>query len=211
MLAKRVVVADCTSHLAIVRGVSMIALCLLAGTVACSRRAISVPATSAATISDNSYLDLQPGWTLRIVVPLLKSGSTGQDSAVIETRGNNLTVRSKELIGYETSLYTVERARNGVRVEFLSAEVTREAKTTPQPNAPALPFALPERAGHIRLIYLVRVSQADHNMAIVSAKHLEKLNDFTSRLRTHPEVCRTAGEISCTWVPQGIAVRPEQP
>ena len=36
---------------------------------------------------------------------------------------------------------------------------------------------------HIRLIYLVRSSQADHNMAIASASELAALDAFTTGLK----------------------------
>lgn len=176
----------------------------------CSRRTVAVAAPSNPTTPDNSYIDLQPGWTLRVVVPLLKPGATDPHDRVLQTNGNTLTIRSKDLIGYQTSIYAVEGKKKGVEIEFASAETTREGKTTPEPSPPTLPFQLPRKAGHIRLIYLVRVSEADHNMAIVASKHLEALNAFTARLKANPNICKPAGEISCLWVPVGIAVRPEQ-
>ncbi len=183
---------------------------LLVATAACSRRTVAVPASTTVSPADNSYIDLQPGWTLRIVVPLLKSGGRYPNDAVVRQNGNTLTVKSRDLIGYETSIYEVGGNRKSVQIEFASAETTRAGKTTPEPAAPALPFELPRRARHIRLIYLVRVSQADHNMAIVAAKHLDALNAFTARLKANPNICESSGEISCTWVPMGVAVRPEQ-
>ena len=78
-------------------------------------------------------------------------------------------------------------------------------------HAPTLPFALPLKAQHIRLIYLVRSSQSDHNMAITASKSLEALNGFTNRLKGSPDVCKLDGEVFCSWVPAGIAVRPEAP
>jgi hypothetical protein len=47
-------------------------------------------------------------------------------------------------------------------------------------------------------------------MAIVAAKRLDTLNAFTKRLRENPSVCEgKEEEIFCSWVPAGIAVRPE--
>jgi hypothetical protein len=86
---------------------------------------------------------------------------------------------------------------------------TKEGKTAPEPNPPTLPFALPRGSEHIRLIYLVRASQADHNMAIIASKHLDALNTFTKELKQHPGICARNDEIVCSWVPAGIAVRQE--
>lgn len=183
---------------------------VLATTAACSHRTVAVPAASNAAVPDNSYIDLQPGWTLRIVVPLLKSGGTYPADSVVRTNGNTLTIRSGDLIGYEASIYSVEGKGKGVQIDFASAEVTRAGKTTAEPSAPALPFQLPRRARHIRLIYLVRISQADHNMAIVAANRLEALNAFTARFKADPKICTVTHEIACYWIPAGVAVRPEQ-
>lgn len=179
-------------------------------TTACSRRSVSVPAPSNIANPDNSYLDLQPGWTLRVVVPLLKSGAAGPKTSIVQTNGNNFTVQSRDLLGYQTSLYSVERNGKGLRIEFASAEITRDGKTVPESMPPTLPFALPKRATHIRLIYLVRVSQADHNMAIVAAKRLDALNTFTGRLKTGQAICGNSPVVFCSWVPAGVAVRPQQ-
>ncbi|MGI9072716.1 MAG: hypothetical protein ACR2JB_15725 [Bryobacteraceae bacterium] len=91
----------------------------------------------------------------------------------------------------------------------MSAEITKDGKTVPEANPPRLPFALPEGTEHIRLVYLVRVSQADHNMAIVASKRLATLNIFTAQLKRNPGVCKRDDETFCSWVPAGIAVRQE--
>ena len=144
-------------------------------------------------------------------MPLLKSGGFRVSGTAQQTDANTISLYSRESIGYETSYYAVTGKKNGgVRLEFTSAEITRNGKMLPEQNWPALPFQLPRRAEHIRLIYLVRVSQADHNMAIVASKRLEALNIFTNRLKGSPNICNVNAEIFCSWVPAGIAVRPEQ-
>jgi hypothetical protein len=52
-----------------------------------------------------------------------------------------------------------------VRLRFRWAEITKDGKTVHEANPPTLPFTLPRGTGHIRLVYFVRLSQADHNMA----------------------------------------------
>ncbi len=159
---------------------------LLAATAGCSRKSVRVPTAAAVSKNDNSYMDLEAGGMLRIVVPAADSR------------------------GYDISNYDITAARDGVRLRFASAERTRNGKAIPEPNAPPLPFQLPRRPAHIRLIYLVRVSEADHNMAIVAAKRLDVLNAFTKRLKESPTVCEANGAIFCAWVPARVAVRPER-
>lgn len=160
--------------------------------------------------ADNLYMDLTPGSRLRIVVPLLTSGGYLVATHAVQKDDNTFVLSAADLAGYQVSYYSVEgRAIGEVRLLFTSAETTKDGKTIQDPSAPTLPFALPSGPKHVRLIYFVRKSQSDHNMAIAASKNLQKLSVFTKELEATPEVCRTNGEIFCSWVPAGIAVRPE--
>lgn len=186
---------------------------LLAGAVlvvlaACSRQIAVAP--NAPAPSDNSYSDLESGSNLKIVVPLLKSGGFRSDWQTSRVNANTFKVRADDLIGYTVLHYAVLGKDGLVRLKFLSAEETREGKTAPAAAPPVLPFDLPRRAEYIRLVYLVRVSRADHNMAIVASKRLDRLHAFTARLIENPEVCKSVDAIFCSWVPTGIAVRSER-
>jgi len=163
--------------------------------------------------ADNSYLDLEPGWRLRILIPIVKSERLGFATHCVVQAGDPIIVCSApNLIGYQVSHYSVARARSGrVRLHFTSAEVTRNGVTGQEKQPLSLPFPLPSGPRYIRLVYLVRVSKSDHNMAILSAKSLGALDPFTAKLRRDPAVCSETAEISCTWVPVGVSVRPEPP
>jgi hypothetical protein len=156
-------------------------------------------------------MDLAPGGRLRILVPVLNSNGNGyrvvSDSE--QSDGKTIVLSAANLAGYEVSYYFVEGRNDGrVRLKFTSAEITKDGKTAPE-AAPTLPFPLPLTAQHIRLIYLIRNSQSDHNMAIAASKSLDALNVFTNQLKSNPDVCRQDGRVFCSWVPAGIAVRPE--
>jgi hypothetical protein len=183
---------------------------VLIATGGCSRKIVSVPVASNIAKPDD-YMDLEPEWKLRIVVPLLKSGGFRPALTGQQTDGNTISMSAEDLLGYEVSHYVANgKTASRVRLAFVSAEATREGKTVSEAHAPALPFPLPQGREHIRLVYLVRVSQADHNMAIVAAKRLDALNAFTKRLRENPSICaEKEKDIFCSWVPAGIAVRPE--
>jgi hypothetical protein len=140
----------------------------------------------------------------------VKSGGTRPTLSAQQNEGSSITLSAADLTGYEIAYYAIRGGRNGaVRLNFTSAEITKDGKTVPEANPPALPFALPEGTEHIRLVYLVRVSQADHNMAVIASKHLEVLNSFTARLKKDPGVCKSDSEVFCSWVPAGVAVRQE--
>lgn len=178
-------------------------------TFSCAHKAIvSSPSTPVQT--DNSYMDLTPGSRLRIVVPLLTSGGYLVATHAVQKDDNTFVLSAANLTGYQVSYYAITgRSDREVRLVFTSADTTKEGKTIQDSAAPTLPFALPPGPRHVRLIYFVRKSQSDHNMAIVASRNLEKLNVFTKQLEANPEVCHTDIEIFCAWVPAGIAVRPE--
>jgi len=145
--------------------------------------------------NDHAYLDLTAGSRLRILMPILPEGED-----------------STHLLGFQVSYYAVKGGPDGtVRLRFTSAEATRDGHTLPLPSAPRLPFPLPEKAQFVRLVFLVRESETDHNEAIVAAGRRADLDPLTERLKKSPDVCQVSKETFCVWVPQGIAVRPEAP
>jgi hypothetical protein len=158
---------------------------------------------------DNSYEDLKTGSTLKIVMPLLKSGGFHASLHAQQTNSNTITLTADDLLGYITSKYAITGKNGMLRLKFLLAQQTKDGQTLPLAAPPVLPFDLPRTPQHIRLIYLVRSSQADHNMAIAASKSLDTLDAFTRRLLRDPASCKAAHDTFCSWVPSGIAVRPE--
>jgi hypothetical protein len=187
------------------RNIGMVALLVCLG---CSRHKIHAPQAVNAPALDNSYTDLKGGSRLSILIPLTKSGATRPSLSAQQNDGSTISLSAADLTGYEMAYYAISGRRNGaVRLKFISAEITKQGKTTAEANPPTLPFALPRGSEHIRLIYLVRASQADHNMAIIASKHLDALNTFTKELKQDPRICSRNDEVVCSWVPAGIAVR----
>jgi hypothetical protein len=143
-----------------------------------------------------------------VVTPILKSGGYVLQSAVESTGGNTVTISAgDDFLGYETAYYAVT-ARHGV--EFLSAEIARDGKGTAQ-QRPLVPlFQFPHSVRHVRLIYLVRVSRADHDMAVAAARNIEDLEALTQRVEADPTAaCHAGSGAFCAWIPAGIAVVPE--
>lgn len=176
---------------------------------------LRTPAQPGATVQagQNDYIDLKPGWRLRVVTPILKSGGYRIKSESVGCESGNgtaITLRAApDFLGYENAFYSVMPHGNGVSVRFASAEIYRDGKPEPQ-NRPIAPlFELPRAATHVRLVYLVRVSDADHDMAVLAAKRTNALDALTRRLRSDPGSCRDERRTFCSWVPDGIAVTPE--
>ena len=189
--------------------------CLLASCAARNPRtplnAAKAPASTPVP-QPGSYIDLQPQWRLRVVIPMLKSGRYVLGTLGTETDGNTVTVDTGgDFLGYEIAYYAVQPRRGGgVRIEFTAAEATRNGVTAPRTKSIAPLFKLPRGARYVRLIYLIRVSQVDHDMAVVAARDIGSLNALTLRVQSNPgEACRDGRDGSCSWIPQGIAVRPE--
>jgi hypothetical protein len=181
---------------------------VLSVSAGCVPKAVHPPERTAPATDD--YLDLQPGARLRILVPTNKSEGYQFATEAARESGNAIILSSPNPVGYEVSYYSVQGQRHGnVRLRFASAEMTKDGETRQEKRARALPFPLPLQAEHIRLIFLVRSSRADHNMAIAASKQLDDLNSFTDRFKGNPDICKSEGAIFCTWVPQGVAVRPE--
>lgn len=176
----------------------------------CFRKTVHAPVAATSSPSDNSYMDLKPGERLRILIPVLSSGGHQVTWGSEHMEGNAIVLSATNVVGYELSYYSIEAKVNGkVQLKFVSAAKTIDGTTTPEGSAPKLPFPLPVKPQHIRLLYLVRRSQSDHNMAITAAKNLQALNVFTERLKNDPTICKQAGGVFCAWVPTGMAVRTE--
>ena len=186
-------------------------LVIVLTTAGCSHPRVHASAPTAVTASGRSYMDLEPGSELRILIPLLKSGGFRASDLSVAPGNATLTVSSDDLIGYRDLHYAVSGKKRGVvRLRFLAAEVTKNGETTVEPDPPELPFALPTEAEHIRLVFLVRESEADHNMAIVGSRRLDALDAFTKQFEQNPNACAISEDVFCGWVPAGIAVRPEK-
>lgn len=160
-----------------------------------------------------TYVDLQPGWRIRVVTPVLKSGKYMTEFKEMPSSTSAMELSAgDDFVGYETSYYRVTRARgSGIFIEFISSAVTIEGKESRKPRPIVRLFDIPASARRVRLVFLTRVSRADHNQAILAASELNDLDRLTELVQFDPPAnCKTQANTYCEWVPEGIAVRAEK-
>ena len=174
----------------------------------------SAPKWPQSTFTDRSYVDLQPGWRLKVVVPVIESGGYKVRTEGIHNNDGTVSLRMEPgLLGYETDYFEVNAA-GGVNppVSFTLAEFTSiDHKKTTKPKPVISLFSLPDNLGYARLLFLTRVSENDHDQAILAASSLATLDALTSKVESNPSPhCTTQPESVCLWIPEGIAVQPEK-
>ena len=158
-------------------------------------------------------MDLQPGWRIRVVTPIHRPGSFEGQTAQTEYSGHTITVNGgDDFLGYELAYYAVTaRPSDGLVVSFVQAERIIGGATRKEASPQVRLFALPQDYGYIRLVFLTRLSQADHNEAIVAASNVTDLEDLTEKIQANPDMnCKPESQSTCSWVPAGISVQPER-
>jgi len=186
----------------------------------CSRPKLDLPKPTVAQ-HGREWIDLQGGWRVRVVTPLLKSGgyivktsNAGPRAEIDLTQTRSVDVALKaddDFQGYEEATYQVQaRGGGGVRLTLNSIVVRRDGQSAVS-RAPLNPLLrIPRSMRSIRILHLVRVSRADHNAAILAARSPDLLETLTKQVQSDPSACELARESVCQWVPAGIAVIPEK-
>lgn len=164
-------------------------------------------------ISNLSYIDLQPGWRIRVVAPRLKSGGYKVQLEEVRNEKGAITIETgKDFEGYETDYYEVRAADNLLRINFRFGELRLNDGSRHRTLHPLVAlFNAPNKEQYLRLLFLTRSSDRDHDQAILTASSVQQLEVLTNRVQTTPvESCKIQYETSCVWVPAGVAVRPEK-
>lgn len=146
---------------------------------------------------------------VQVVIPILRSGGYVLPSLKAEGSGGSQTVEAgSDFLGYERDFYSVSREGTGVRVQFRRGQVWENGKMH-STHSPRLRFFV-NGSRHVRLVFLTRLSNADHDMAIVSSDDPAALAVAAREITAHGQ-CLDSAEVQCTWVPNGVAVTPEPP
>ena len=162
--------------------------------------------------SGPSFVELEAGWRVRVITPMLKSGGFPLKIADRQEAGNMIALRAgDDFLGYETAAYAVEvRKGGGVRVALTGVDLNRDGAITHPAKSVAPRLRMPTRFRRVRLLYMRKVSNADHAMAVLAAPDSPGLAALTRRVEASPATaCRNNRNEYCEWVPAGVAVRPE--
>lgn len=161
------------------------------------------PVRIAAPAPVRTYIDLQPGWRLTLITPIVGKFTTS-------TAGLNVTIQldPKSQFGFERTLYNV--LPKGLA--WQQSIRTLDGKET-QASAPELNlFPKPASKTRLRLLFLTRASDQNYNTAILFAPNLKSLEAFTVAVRANPDqACQPGKKQSCIWIPPKVAARPEKP
>jgi len=171
------------------------------------------PPNPATPLVARGYVDLEAGWRIRVVTPITRSGTFQLPTAPTEDSGHSVTLNSgDDFLGYELAYYAVTALpSDGVAVSFVRADRIVGGTTSKEANPQVRLFDLPESYRYIRLVLLTRLSQADHNEAIIAALNVADLEDLTEQLQANPETnCKRESRGICSWVPIGISVQAER-
>jgi hypothetical protein len=159
------------------------------------------------------YVDLGPHHRLKVVSPVFKEGSlpgaSSLEATAVSGSNGTLTVdvkSSADLLGYETAWFAVEPRldRAGVRFVGGPAELHIAGKSTEESQSRFNYFRFAPDAAYFRLFFLTRLSGADHDIAILSARTRAELDEQTA----NTEKCGTPAEPRCILIPKEVAVVP---
>jgi hypothetical protein len=188
--------------------VLLVLLLVLGG---CAKKRLPVPPP---VVRGPSYAELEAGWRVRVISPVLKSGRFILKTAEQQEEGNTITLRAgDEFQGYETATYAVGRhPQGGVRVALTDVILNKGGALKHPAKSFAPRLRMPGRLRHVRLLYTMKVSDADHNMAVLAATNSPRLAALTARVQAAPAAeCRVSRNEYCEWIPAGVAVRAEKP
>ena len=176
------------------------------------------PVIPAAPSSNNlvagpDFLDLEAGWRLRVTTPLVKPHEYRIEATEGGTSNGTVTLSAGgQSVAYETAIYTIEgRASGEMGFDLLSAKLTKDGQDFTEPAPQGWRPVFPWTPKFVRLIYLRRLSEHDHNMAVVAALDNTALEAVTRRVQTSPGDGCTGDDLAfCTWVPPKTAVVAER-
>ena len=186
-----------------------------------------LPPTAAVPPHSWYWVDLRPGWRVRIVTPVIKSGgypanrptsfaggqSVKHAQSQDHTPGATATTlkTGKDFTGYEVSFYSAKAERGGgVRVAFKSAVVYESGRKKEHRHPIVRFFQLPPGDQYVRILHLAVGNHGDHDAAILAAAGREVLGGLTNRVEADSSACVVAANSYCSWIPAGIAVIPER-
>lgn len=163
------------------------------------------------------YLDLRPGYRLRLVRPLLRAGAGPNASAISSVGGAtmnsdgslNVDARSSaDLLGYETAWYEIERRGSGFAIRELTAESHLVNQSGEKPGKLNAPWdRLNPTAVYYRVLYLTRSSSQDRDALLLAESTHARIEAVTAAIAANPALCQSGSYRStCVVLPRQAAL-----
>lgn len=170
-----------------------------------------------APLANLGYMDLRPGYRLRIVSPVFRDGAPADAQAIegptaVKEEKGALVIEAKasaDLIGYETAWYSVEPRPNhpGVSIRPGTTDVHIDGKLQKEPASRFQYFAFPPNMSLFRLLFITRSSDSDRDSLLLGADTEETLARETKRLNADPKLCASLETSSrCFVMPRQAAL-----
>ncbi|MEN6601031.1 MAG: hypothetical protein ABFD86_01350 [Bryobacteraceae bacterium] len=162
---------------------------------------------------DSASIDVEPGFFLRVVSPLLRAGASDLklDAEIPDQPGVIHVKAGKELEGFETSYYAVEASRSAVVFSLVSVEHSRMGKVSSASAPAGYRLQPPETARCFRMLFLRRRSDSDRNLTLLGAGSRAELDAAQRRMESAADpmvACSDERSAWCQPIPRLSAVAP---
>lgn len=170
-------------------------------------------------LGTSGYVDLQPGYRLRIISPIRESGN--EAAPIIEESGElkqtpdgkfSIDLRaSSDLIGVEEAWYTIEKRKSRAGNELLPVHaVTRiDDRTDKTSKSRFRYFKFDSEVVIFRLFFLAWDGGENRKTMLLGGKNETALDLETQRLNRDPDACTAMqNQVQCFMVPEGVAFIP---
>jgi len=142
-------------------------------------------------------INLEPGFRLKVVAPLLQSGF--KEVKIVQapkSDGGALAFTAEGLDGYETAYYAVQ-PRDGGGIQFVLSSVEQNRMSViSHPDKPTgFQFQLVPDARYFRLMFLRRASIADRDISLLGAPEWGPMLDSARRFDTVPGAVNDCGQV----------------
>lgn len=163
------------------------------------------------------YVDLDSNYRLKVISPIVSDGAAStsliSDPISITGHGRSIQVDAKAssaLIGYETAWYALSPRQDGPGLRVIPASIESHINATVQREASPRTnyFQFGPSAAYYRMFFLTRISQADHDIAVLAAPTRDALDAQTAKFEADPSLCASAEDRMCVVIPGHTAVSP---
>jgi hypothetical protein len=161
--------------------------------------------------NQTGQVDLGARMRLQVASPILRDGDDRiQEQA--ETSGNDnsltVTVKTTNVIGYETAWYAIEPKASGIGLAITPVSAERHiqgaTERRAQPSTNSFPFS--EDAAFYRLFY--KADQTEFTALVIGARTRAELERRTQLLETGTASCEKLNDELCVEIPKRVAINP---